>query len=640
MEHIVIPVAIFAVLAISSREIGHFLGRFRLPHITGYLLAGLIFGPFVLNLVSSDDVNTLRFVDELSLAVIAFVAGSELYLKELRSRIKPILLNTVGVMIAGMLFIGAAVFLLTETIPFTQGLPIAGRIAVAALGSTILLALSPASTIAVIQEVRAKGPFTRTTLSTTVVMDVAIIVLFAISAALAGALLQNDSLNIGFVALLALDLGMAVLLGLLLGKMLEAILATSWRRYVKTGLILAHGLGVFMLAFEATYWTRANLPFELHVEALLVCMIAGFYVTNFTNQRDQFEAILHDVAPYVYVAFFTLTGIALKLDILLATLGIAAVLFGVRVLAIFVGSFAGGTLAGEPLRFRRIAWMGLITQAGIALGLAREVSVQFPDTLGDAFATLIIAVVVLNEIFGPLFLKFALRQAGEAPEQEITEFEKSRHAVILGVEPQSLQLARQLHRQNWQVTLADTDREHVERMAAEDVDERYVPVIDEDCLATLMNSNTDALVAMLADDAANLRACEIAVERYGVKRMVVRLNGMARAERFTALGALVVDQASAMVNLLDQAVRAPQSAALMLHRDPDYDIVQITVTEDTVDGMLLRDLRLPNDVLILEIARNGHSIVPSGYTKLHVNDEVSVLGKPESLNEVTLKLGY
>ncbi|MEO1443728.1 MAG: cation:proton antiporter, partial [Chloroflexota bacterium] len=84
--------ASFVIVAVAAREIGHFLGRFKLPHITGYLLAGLIIGPFVLNLIPSEAIDGLRFVDEISLAVIAFVAGSELYLKELRSRMRPILL--------------------------------------------------------------------------------------------------------------------------------------------------------------------------------------------------------------------------------------------------------------------------------------------------------------------------------------------------------------------------------------------------------------------------------------------------------------------------------------------------------------------------------------------------------------------
>jgi Trk K+ transport system NAD-binding subunit len=68
--------------------------------------------------------------------------------------------------------------------------------------------------------------------------------------------------------------------------------------------------------------------------------------------------------------------------------------------------------------------------------------------------------------------------------------------------------------------------------------------------------------------------------------------------------------------------------------------MQITVNNPDLDGLLVRDLRLPEDVLFLEVARNGQAIVPSGYTPLKLMDEVTLLGQPESLSEVTLKMGY
>ena len=77
-----------------------------------------------------------------------------------------------------------------------------------------------------------------------------------------------------------------------------------------------------------------------------------------------------------------------------------------------------------------------------------------------------------------------------------------------------------------------------------------------------------------------------------------------------------------------------------MHRDPEYDIVQITVTDKDIDGVLLRDLRLPTDVLILEISRKGEGIVPHGYSRVQMSDELTLVGKPKSLEQVTLQLGY
>jgi Trk K+ transport system NAD-binding subunit/Kef-type K+ transport system membrane component KefB len=636
----------FVIICVASYQIGHFLAHFNLPHITGYLLVGALAGPYLLNLLPAAAVENLRFVDSVSLAVIAFVAGSELYLKELRSRARAILLIIGGIITAALVLLGVALFFLTESIPFVQEMMAAGtldtvgRAAIAILGATILLALSPPSTIAVIKEVRARGPFTKTLLGVTVTMDVVIIVLFAIAAALAGALLNGSSIPASFAPILVIDLALAAAAGYIIGRVAEAVLLTGWPRAVKTALVLLIGYAVFAGGAVVPALTDTYLGVKIHVESLLVAMIAGFTVTNFSRARDQFDGILHDIGPWVYVAFFTLTGIGLKLDILLSTLGIAAVLFAVRMAAIYIGAFSGTTVASEPPRFRRLIGLGLITQAGIALGLAREVSVQFPATLGSEFATLIISVVVLNELFGPLFLKYALRRAGETHEPEGAVRDGTREAVILGIEQQSLSLARQLSANGWGVIVADTNREQVERLAAEDVDERHIPDISAATLRTLMGPNTDALVALMPDDADNLQACEIAYEEFGCRRMVARLNDIKLAERFRELGVLVVDQTSAMVNLLDQSVRAPQTTALLLHSDARYDIVQITVTERDAHNVLLRDLRLPNDVLVVEISRRGQNIVPSGYTAIHQYDEMTLLGSPDSLREVTLRLGY
>lgn len=636
----VVYFASFLLIALAAQQIGKFFSTYGLPYITGYLLTGMIAGPFILGFLPTGATDDLRLIDDISLAVIAFIAGSELYLPELKDRLRSILLNMGGVVLAGLLLIGITLFFLTTLIPFTQDLSTTSRIAVALLGSTILLALSPASTIAVIQEVRAKGTFTKTILSITVVMDVAIIVLFAISTAFASTLLTDSTFEISFLIWLLIDLGLAVLIGIAIGQILRLILATPLASVAKIIAILTTGA----LLFAGSLWID-DLKLGIHLEPLLSAMIAGFYITNYTAYRTEFEKILHDVSPMVYVAFFALTGVALKLDVLLATGGIAFGLFLARIVAIFVGSYIGGTITDESITFRRYAWMGLITQAGIALGLAREVAVEFPDTLGDSFATLIISVVVLNEIFGPLFLKNALRRVDEAaePAQLTKPDDRIRDVVIVGIEDQSILLARMLQTHGWQIIMADTDKTHVNYLQTDDLTElhaRHLANIQPDNLSQLLQSGTDAVVAMLPDDDENLAICEYAYKHLGLSRIIVRLADPTRRDQFARFNALVLDTASAMVNLLDQYVRAPQSTQRFLHQRTDYDIVQITVTDRDIDGQLLRNLRLPTDVLILEITRNGQSVVPRGHTPIHTRDEVTLVGKPESLREATLKLGF
>lgn len=634
----------FAVICLASYRIGQFFSRIRLPYITGYLFAGALVGGFGLGFLPQEAAADLRFIDELSLGVIAFMAGSELFLKELRSRLHRILWTTGSILVAALVLMGVTLFFLTAFIPFAEDMGVAGRLAVALLGSTVLLALSPPSTIAVIREVRARGPFTSTSLSVTVLMDVAIIVLFAISASIAEALLTGQSFSVAFIGVLALDLFLALTLGYGLGRLLQALLHTRLPKLAKIGVILLLGWLVFELAGFVKAYSAEHLPFEIYIEPLLIALVGGFFVANFTPHREQFDTLLHDVGPAVYVAFFTLTGLALKLDVLLATLPIAMTLFFVRMGGIFLGAYAGAAVAGASPRERRLSWMAFITQAGIALGLAREVAVQFPS-LGGAFATLIIAVVVLNEIFGPLFLKAALRRAGEAQTTSTAGTNQARDAVIIGIEGQSLTLAQQLREHGWSVTLADPDAEAMQPLRDDDratdgIAVHHLPGLDDEALGALIGEHTDAVVSLLRDDEANLRVLDAARRQFGVRRLVVRPGDLAFAPRFQKLDALVVDATSALVNMLDQAVRAPQTAALMLHQGTERETVQVTVSNPDVDGLLVRDLRLPADVLLLDILRDGTSIVPHGHSLLHLRDDVTLIGTPPSLEAVQLRLGY
>ena len=142
------------------------------------------------------------------------------------------------------------------------------------------------------------------------------------------------------------------------------------------------------------------------------------------------------------------------------------------------------------------------------------------------------------------------------------------------------------------------------------------------------------------NDEDSLKLCQIFYEEFGITRQIARLNTFNLVEQFRELGVHVLDPANAMVHLLDNFVRAPQLAAMVFEDDPDHDVIQVTITDPNVDGLHLRELILPDDVLVMAIVRRGHSIVPHGYTNLHLEDEVTLIGPTESLEEVALKLGY
>ena len=362
-------------------------------------------------------------------------------------------------------------------------------------------------------------------------------------------------------------------------------------------------------------------------------------MTNRSNYRVEFGEVLHDVGPLIYVIFFTITGAALALDIFLATWPIAVILFVVRLVGIISGSLVGGIVACDPMRRNRLLWMAFVTQAGVALGLAREVAAEFP-MFGDAFATMVISVVVINESVGPILFKSAIRRTGEAHTPAHAEPDAVRDVLILGAGSQALALARQLLVHQWQVIMADVDAERIAWIEEPRIQVNVLPDISRKSLAEVVTPSMDALVVMMADDDLNMRACELIYEHFGVPRMVALLNDYATADRFAELGVRVVYPASALVHLLDHFVRTPQTAALLMQEDAANEIVQITITNPDIDNLRLRDLRLPGDVIVLGIMRDGSSILPHGHTILKLRDEVTLIGIRQQLDEVTLRLGF
>lgn len=633
-----IPVLLgFAFIALASRRIGEVAVNARLPLISGYLLAGMLAGPYLLGLIPEGVPERLRFLDETALAIIAFAAGAELYLRELRGQLRSIAWVTFGQTLATFTLGALAVVLLAEQVSFLRDFSIAGRVAVAVLAGAILVARSPSSAIAIVNELRAKGPFTQAVLGVTVITDVVVIVLFAIGASTADAILTDLSFDPGFVGLLLLELLLSLALGWLLWQVLLIILGMSVRRWIRAALVLLAGYAAFVASSRVRTFSHENLPFEILIEPLLVCMIAGFLTTNYGRHREGFARILHEVAPPIYVVFFTLTGASLALDVLAQTWTLAVVLFFVRLATIFVGSFGGGVLAGDPMEHNRLSWMAYVTQAGVGLGLAREVAVEFPS-FGSSFATLMIAVIVVNQLVGPPLMKWAIRRVGEAHVAAAPhEFDGERDAIIFGLDAQSVALANQLLSHGWQVKVASLDGGLQDQAEEMDVEVRRVKDLSRETLNELEADKAEAIVAMMSDE-ENYRICELAYEHFGTENLVVRLKDRAQTARFQELDAMVVDPGVAIVSLLDHLVRAPEGASLLLGMHKDQDIVDLEMRNTWLDGVALRNMRLPRNTLILSIRRGDEWLVTQGYTRLKVGDKVTAMGSREGLDQLALQL--
>ncbi len=623
------------IIVLAARQMGGIFTRFNLPLISGFLLIGIVVGPFVLDFVHTEDIPRFLFLDQLALAFIAFAAGAELELQIIRGYFRSII-AIIGGLVVAVMVIGIAAFVTIQGIvPFMQGLPRGEIFAIALLGATIMVARSPSSALAIIKELRARGPFTHKVLGATVLMDAVVIIIFAASVSVAAVLVEGAAFDASLLVFvlfeILLDIGLGFLLGLLLRQLMN--LPSDLLKGIS---ILLLGLGVFRLSGQLHDFHLFSLPVGLFSEPLLICLIAGFYVTNFSPYAPDFRHLIEEISPGIFLLFFTLVGIELELEIIGQAWGIILLLFIVRLVAIFVGTFLGTAVARDRSPGNALLGFGFITQAGVGIGLAKEIGVEF-DTWGPELATLSIGIIVLNQIVGPPVFKWVINQVGEAYNRAPSPgFEGERNAIIFGVEGQSLALARQLKNHRWNVKMVACKEEIVKNLTEESPDIELLLDIDVDALQNLNMSHAESVVLMLSDE-ENYSLCELIYEEFGVENVIVRLQDHKNFEKFHDLGALVIDPRTAMVSLLDQFVRSPFAASLLLGLDPDERFMEVEVHNWDLHDVAIRDIHLPHDVLILSISRNGDRLDSHGYTRLKVRDHVTVVGSPDSLAEVRVK---
>lgn len=632
-REVIIYVVGFICVLFASDYFGKYLQKVRLPLITGFLLLGIILGPQAIGLIKKEAIPHLTFINDLSLAFIAFAAGSELYIKEIRSRIKSIIWNTIGQLVVTFSLSAVAVYMLADYIHFMKDMNEASKVAISLLMATIFVARSPSSAIAIINEMRAKGPFTKTAIGVTVIIDVLVIILFTICFSISRTLVHDEAFDFQLIIIMVVELLITIGLGFLLGKLMSALLQITISVTIKTGLILLLGYLAFYLCHYANNVSGDYVGIDLHFEPLLVCIAASFFVTNRSRFRPEFQAIVHNTSPFVYVAFFTLTGVMMSLDVIAEIWGIALVLFGVRMVTMIIGAYLGSTLAGDDKLHRKIGWMPYVTQAGVGLGLAIEVSSEY-GAWGEEFATLVIAVIVMNQLVGPPLFKWALNLVKESHVKADAQHDGIRDAIIFGLEQSSLSLARQIGSHGWDVKLA-TLKKQPEIEGADDIDIRFVDGISKESLELLEAEKSESIILMLSD-AENYKLCELIYEQIGTQNVVVRLHNRANFNKFHALGALIVEPNTAIVSLMDHFVRSPAATSLLLGMEKGQETIDIEVQDRTLHGVLLRDIRIPSDIIILSVKRKDQMIISHGYTRIRVGDILTLVGPEESLENTRL----
>ena len=626
----------FFIVSIAAFQIAKYLQKkIHFPLITGLILTGILAGSSFLGFIPDYALPKLDFLNEIALAIIAFSAGAELHLEELRSRLNSIKWMSIAQLLVTFIASSVFVFFIAGHIPFMNGMDFNVRVAIALLFGTIFVARSPSSAIAIINEMRARGPFVKTAMGVTVVIDVLVIILFAVTFAIVKTIISGEALNLNFLIVLLLEITVSIILGWIFGKILKGLLQTNLPFNFKAAMVIIIGYSIYLLNHWVSHQAHlAGHHFEL--EALLIAIIASFYVTNYTSFNHEFEEIINRISPYIYIIFFTLTGDSLSLQTLVNVLWIALILFAVRILSLVIGGFVGTWAAKDDYKYAKISWMPYVTQAGVAIGLTTMVSETYPEW-GHEFETIIIAIIVLNQIIGPPLFKWAIKYVGEAHQKQDYRLTNTQHqAVIFSLDSISLALARLLQQQAWLVKIVTTQKDY----NVNDIDVLRVDTYNKSSIAKLNLGNPDSIILLYPDDEKNFEIAEWLYETIGSPNMITRLESGSFAQKFKEIGVKVIEPTAAMVNLLDHMVRAPEATNILLGFDKDQDTIDVEVRNPDLLGLRIRDLHLPQDVIILSLKRRGNTVITHGYTQLRLGDILTFVGSKESLKQVRLRFEF
>ena len=388
------------IALIAAALVGSLFERIRLPRVTGYLMFGLLCGPYVANIITRPMARELAILNGLAVTLIAFVAGLEINLRRLAPRMRSI--ATLSGVTMGLLY--AVLFAaLWSAWPWLGIAPAFGglqRIAAAALLTTLVASFSPTVTIAIVAESRAAGPLTELTLAVVILADLMLILVF--------------TLVMQFVRF-AFGGGGGDEVGIVVGVVWEvigslafgAIAGSLFAFYLRH---MAREVPLVVIGFCAAV---AGVASALHLEPLVSALAAGLLVENLVPDAGDIlkEAVEKSALP-VLVVFFAAAGAALQLDALAAIGWVAGAVALLRLGLIRIGARLGCRAANLRDALSDSVWMGLVSQAGVTLGLTLIVAQEHP-AWGAAIQTLMLALIALHQLVGPILFRAALLRAGE-----------------------------------------------------------------------------------------------------------------------------------------------------------------------------------------------------------------------------------
>ncbi len=399
-----------AVAVIGGLLMSRLAKKVKLPAVTGYLVGGLLLGPFCIGALqvpglgfnSLEQVEGLSILTQTALGFIAFAIGNEFRLSQLKTMGSKAITIGIAQAVITTVVVDIALIVLHFLFPHILSLPAA--ITLGAIAS----ATAPAATLMVVRQYKADGPLTRLLMLVVAIDDAVGLLLFSVSYGIAAALETGAVSLIGVVVEpileIVLSLGLGALMGILLDR-LEYFFHSGSKRLALSVAFVLLTVGLSMLKFQIG-------PVHIGFSLLLVCMMTG---TVFCNVCDTSEELMDRVESWtvpINILFFVISGAELDLNILVnpLTLIVGVVYIISRSAGKYFGSYGSCKLTRCSPAITKHLGITLLPQAGVALGMALTAS-SLSD--GSMVRNVVLFSVLVYELVGPALTKRSLTLAGE-----------------------------------------------------------------------------------------------------------------------------------------------------------------------------------------------------------------------------------
>lgn len=364
----------------------------KLPYVSGYIIAGILIGPHILNLIPKQMITGMGFISDIALAFIAFNVGKFFKLEVIKNTgIKVIVITLFESLIAGIVVTLSMHWIFNLSWDFSLVL------------GAIATATAPASTTMTIRQYGAKGNFVDTLLQVVALDDVICLLIFSIVIAICNRD-ASASMSIMDILLPIAHNLIVIVFGFICGWILSKLLRPARSQDNRLILVVA-----MLLALT-------GICGFLNISPLLSCMICGATYINLTKDFGLYEQ-LDNFAPPVLSLFFIYSGINLDITVL-KTVGIIGIAyFFIRIIGKYVGSWLGAYVTHQDAKTQKYLGLALIPQAGVAIGLAYLGQRILPTDIGNLLLAIILSSSVLYELVGPISAKIALIYSGAIPKQ-------------------------------------------------------------------------------------------------------------------------------------------------------------------------------------------------------------------------------